>query len=222
MHVAVLGGTGAIGEGLTLRFGAATDHEITVGSRERDRADSAAARYERELGSHGHTRTIHGASNVNAATGADVVVLAVPPYHVRSTLDTVAEGLLDGATVVSPAVGMERTDDGFEYDPPGTGSLTALVNQTAPDRVDVVGAYHTLPAARLADLDASLGMDVPVVADGVTGKERIWELTEAVDGLRPLDAGPIANAGVVEALTPLLLTLAQHNEGFHDIGARFS
>ena len=39
MHVALLGGTGDIGEGLALRWGLDTDHELLVGSRdpERDR-----------------------------------------------------------------------------------------------------------------------------------------------------------------------------------------
>lgn len=221
MHVAVLGGTGAIGEGLALRFAAATDHDIVVGSRDENRATSAAATYQDELAAHGESGTLRGATNVSAATGADVVVLAVPPYHVRSTLEAIAEALAEDATVVTPAVGMERTETGFAYDPPGVGSLTELVAQSAPDRVSVVGAYHTLPAARLADLDADLGMDVPLVAADERAKERIWALTEAVPGLRPLDAGTLANAALVEALTPLLLTLAEHNESLQDIGARF-
>jgi predicted dinucleotide-binding enzyme len=40
-------------------------------------------------------------------------------------------------------------------------------------------------------------------------------------GLRALDAGGIANAAEVEALTPLLINVAMNNDGMHDLGVRF-
>jgi len=43
MEIAILGGTGDIGEGLALRWGRDTDHAVTVGSREAERAREAAA-----------------------------------------------------------------------------------------------------------------------------------------------------------------------------------
>ncbi|ESS06739.1 MAG: putative dinucleotide-binding enzyme, partial [uncultured archaeon A07HB70] len=38
MRVAILGGTGDVGEGLALRFGRDTGHAVVVGSRDAERA----------------------------------------------------------------------------------------------------------------------------------------------------------------------------------------
>ncbi|MFB6135703.1 MAG: NADPH-dependent F420 reductase [Halobacteriaceae archaeon] len=223
MRIALLGGTGSIGEGLALRWAFDTNHEVLVGSRDPERARAKAEEYETELDSRGVDCAVKGFANEMATDRADVVVLAVPPYHVRSTLRAVADRLDEDAVVVNPAVGMARDDDGnYRRDPPSsTRSLTELVAETAPGDVSVVGAYHTVPAARLANLDAELGIDVPVVADDDDAKETVAMLTEAIDGLRALDAGDLSAAGEVEGLTPLVLTLAANNEGLHDLGVTF-
>ena len=36
-------------------------------------------------------------------------------------------------------------------------------------------------------------------------KHEVFQLVEAIDGMRAIDAGPLANAVAVEALTPVLL-----------------
>jgi hypothetical protein len=46
-------------------------------------------------------------------------------------------------------------------------------------------------------------------------------LAEDIDGLRTLDAGGLANAAEVESLTPLLINVAQRNEGLEDLGVQF-
>jgi len=45
MRIALLGGTGDIGEGLALRWAHDTDHEVIIGSRDPERARDAAERY---------------------------------------------------------------------------------------------------------------------------------------------------------------------------------
>jgi len=49
----------------------------------------------------------------------------------------------------------------------------------------------------------------------------ICTLIEEIDGLRALKAGPLANAAEVESLTPLLINIAQQNDGLHDLGVQF-
>ena len=216
MQVALLGGTGDIGEGLALRLARDTDHEVVVGSRETEKAADAAAAYEATLADHGIETTVGAAENPEAAAGADIVVLAVPAYHLADTVEAVADDL--SGVLVSPAVGLQGDEAGLHYNPPGVGSVTALAAQAAPDGVPVVGAYHNLAAGRLGDLDADLDWDVPVVADA---KATVVDLTDEMAGLRALDAGPLANATEVESLTPLLINLAANNEGLHDLGAKF-
>jgi NADPH-dependent F420 reductase len=222
MRIALLGGTGDIGEGLALRWARDTEHEVVVGSREAERARSKADDYERTLEARGRDRTVEAAANQDAAVGAEVVVCSVPAYHLSDTIDSVADHLAEDAVLVTPAVGMQRGDEGFHYNPPDAGSVTGLAVAEAPADVPVVGAFHNLAAGKLANLDADLHWDTIVVADDDDAKATVSGLAEEIEGLRALDGGPLANAPEVESLTPLLINLAQHNEGLHDLGVRFN
>jgi len=221
MRIALLGGTGDIGEGLALRWAYDTDHEVVVGSRDPERARAKAEEYETELDSRGVEKKITGFENAMAADRADVVVLAVPPYHVADVVEEVADRLDDDVLLVSPAVGMQKGAGGFRYNPPSAGSVTELVVETAPDDVTVVGAFQNLSADRLANLDVELSLDTLVVGDDEDAKRNVAALAEGIEGLRALDAGPLANAAEVESLTPLLINLAIHNDGLHDVGVTF-
>jgi len=221
MRIALLGGTGDIGQGLALRWASDTDHEVLVGSRDPEKARVKAEEYETELDSRGRNVSMKGFENAMAADRADVVVLAVPPYHVGDTVDAVADKLDSDTVLVSPAVGMKGDEDGMHYHEPGAGSVTALAQRAAPDDVSVVGAFHNLSADRLANLDADLDVDTLVVGDDPDAKDTVIALADAIGGLRPLDVGPIANAAEVEAVTPLVINIARYNDGHHDVGVRF-
>ncbi|MEF8882869.1 MAG: NADPH-dependent F420 reductase [Halapricum sp.] len=221
MRIAILGGTGDIGEGLALRWGYDADHEIVIGSREAEKARTRADEYETELNSRGCDVAISGAENADAAAEADVVVAAVPAYHLVDTIEAVADELDDAAILVSPAVGMKRDEAGFHYNRPGAGSVTALAADAAPEEVAIVGAFHNLAAGRLANLDARLGIDTLLVGDDSDAKETVAAIASDIEGLRPLDAGGLANAAEVEGITPLLINVAQNNDGLHDLGVRF-
>jgi len=71
--MAVIGGTGPQGKGLAYRF-ARGGHEIVLGSRDQERAVTAAA----ELSERVQSATIRGTRNDQAAEGANLVLLAVP------------------------------------------------------------------------------------------------------------------------------------------------
>lgn len=220
MQIALLGGTGDIGEGLAVRIARDTDHDVLIGSRKAEKAQNAADEYGTKLGDHGADATIEGFENPQAAARADLAVATVPAYHLSDTIEAVADEL-DDAVLVSPAVGMQRDEDGLHYNPPGIGSVTELAAATAPDHVPVVGAFHNLAAGKLADLDAELDWDVPVVADDVGAKATVMDLTAEIETLRPLDAGGLANASEVESVTPLLINLAANNDDLHDLGVKF-
>lgn len=222
MRLALLGGTGDIGEGLALRWAQQTDHEIVIGSRDAEKATRKAAEYRDLLAERGADCTIRGESNPEATVGADVVVLSVPPAYVADMIDAVADVLDESAIVVSPAVGMDRDDKGFHYDQPSdAASVTAVAADAAPAGVDVVGAFHNISAERLSTLDAELEMDTLIIGDNPDATETIATIAETIDGLRAVDAGPIANAAEVEAITPLLINIAMQNEGMHHVGVRF-
>ncbi|WP_181686548.1 NADPH-dependent F420 reductase [Halorhabdus salina] len=221
MRVAILGGTGDVGEGLALRWAFHADHQLVIGSRDAERARSAADEYETAVSNRGQDVTIEGMANEAAVIDADVVVAAVPAYHLVETIEAVRGNLSAGTVLVSPAVGMKRDEAGIHYNQPGAGSVTALAADAVPADVPVVGAFHNLAAGRLANLDADLSMDVLLVGDDDQALKTVTSFTEDVDGLRALHAGPIDNAAEVESVTPLLINLAQYNDALHDVGVRF-
>ncbi|MFB6082238.1 MAG: NADPH-dependent F420 reductase [Halanaeroarchaeum sp.] len=220
MRISLLGGTGDIGEGLALRWAYDSHHEVVIGSRDPERARSKAAEYETELESRGVDRSVAGFANEMAADRGDVVVLAVPPYHVADLVEAMADRL-DDAILVSPAVGMTRDEDGLHYNPPPAGSVTQLVAETAPECVPVIGAYHNLSADRLANLDLAFDLDTVLVGDDPDAVGQVADLTRAIEGLRPVFGGGLANAPEVEGITPLLVNLAAENEGLQDLGVKF-
>ncbi|THE65406.1 NADPH-dependent F420 reductase [Salinadaptatus halalkaliphilus] len=221
MRLALLGGTGDIGEGLAVRFARDTDHEILIGSRDPEKARDAVAAYEDDLESRGVEADINGFGNEMAADRADVVVLSVPPYYAGDTVEAVADALDSETILVTPAVGMQGDEDGMHYHPPGAGSVTELVAQRAPEEVPIVGAYHNLAAGKLADLDVSFDLDTLVVADDADAKRTVLDLSNEIDGLRALDAGPLANAAEVESVTPLVINIATYNDDLHDVGVKW-
>jgi NADPH-dependent F420 reductase len=80
-----------------------------------------------------------------------------------------------------------------------------------PDGVRVVSAFHTVSAHLLADLDHELDEDVLICGDRPADKARLAELIERIEGLRPVDCGPLEMARFTEQLTPLIISVnARH------------
>lgn len=211
MRIALLGGTGDLGGGLALRWGRDADHDLVIGSRDPERAREAAADYEDTLAKQDIDRSITGFENGMAAERGDVIILAVPPYHLSDVLDEVGPRLPNDAIVVTPAVGMDDSESGMTYAPPPQGSVALLVREKTPGANPVVGAFHTLPAARLRAVNEPLDMHTLVFGDDEAAIERVRSLAGEIEGLETLHAGSLENAPAVESLTPLLITLGQKN-----------
>lgn len=134
-------------------------------------------------------------SRIQACVGADVIILSVPPAYVAATIDTDAHTLDDNAILVSPSVEMTRDGSGFHYvQPSNAESHIAVAAGPAPADNSVVGAFHNISAKRLATLDVELGIDTLVIGDDPDATATVANLAEEIDGLRAVDAGPIANA----------------------------
>ncbi|AFC98781.1 NADPH-dependent F420 reductase [Methanocella conradii HZ254] len=208
MKIAILGGTGDIGEGLALRL--AQKHQVLIGSREEAKAKEAADNYNKRLKERGLRDEIVGMSNQDAAKNGDVVILAVKFQFAIPTLQSVAE-FLGGKIVVSPIVPMSKQKL-CVYTPPAEGSAAKHICSVMPPDVRMVVAFQTLPAPRLADLDDPLDFDVIVCGDDEEAKKVVMGLVSDMDNLRPLDGGGLEEAKLIEPLTPLLINLAIKNK----------
>jgi len=93
--IAVIGGTGPQGKGLAYRW-ARHGHRVVLGSRSAERAEQAAAEITARLDG----SSVSGATNADAAAGADVVVLAVP-YDGHDDLVAALADRLAGKVVIS-------------------------------------------------------------------------------------------------------------------------
>ena len=87
-HIAILGGTGALGSGLALRW-ANTGHQVTIGSRDGARAEEVAAKLSQKV-----SRKIIGKSNEQAAADAELLVITVPYASHAATIDSVRSHLM--------------------------------------------------------------------------------------------------------------------------------
>lgn len=221
MQIAILGGTGDIGEGLALRFARDTDHPVVVGSRKEEKALDKATEYHDRLSAVGTDADLAGTDNESAVEGANVVIVGIPPQYVVSTVESLVSKLDEDAILVSPAVAMVRDESGFHYDPPADGSIARALKNAVPDDIPVVSAFQNLAAGALSDLESEIATDVVVTGNDPNAKAAIADLAEEVDGLRALDGGNLANSTEVESITPLLINLAMNNDGMHDLGLRF-
>lgn len=198
MTVAVLGGTGKEGSGLVLRW-AHSGYRVLIGSRDADRAAQKAEELNAVLGED----VIRGLSNVDAAAQADLVVLSVPYSAHAMILESVCN-VVQGKIVVDVTVPLQPPAVRQVFVPEGhAASLEAQA--ILGDGVRVVAAFQNVSAAHLKSLNHIVNCDVLVCGDDDDAKAEVFPLIEAIDGMRAVDAGPLANAVAVEALTPVLL-----------------
>ncbi len=205
MKISLLGGTGDIAEGLVLRWSQA-GHEIYIGSRSEEKAQGIAAEYIEKLKELGIEPKIHGMENAQAAKHSEVIIISIPPEYAASTIKACADNITD-QIVVTPVVSMKKEGKTFLFDPPSQGSSAAEINEVLPSTAKLVSAYHNLPATGLAKIDEELDYDVVICGDDEDAKAVVTKLTEEMKNLRVLDAGPLDVSPMIEAITPLIVSL---------------
>lgn len=198
LTIAVIGGTGKEGSGLALRW-AQSGYRVLIGSRDADRAETKADELNDILGED----VIRGYSNESAAAHADIVVLSVPYAAHKMILESIRDAV-QGKILVDVTVPLMPPKVRTVHVPEGhAASLEAQA--FVGDGVRVVAAFQNVGAAHLQELDQAVNMDVLVCSDDDEAKHEVFQLIDAIAGMRPIDAGPLANAVAVEALTPVLL-----------------
>ena len=203
--LAVIGGTGAEGSGLALRW-AAAGYPILIGSRSRDKAQAAAAELGALLPAKG--AAIEGATNAAAAAAADVVVFSVPYDSQNGILQQIRAGC-QGKTVVSVVVPLKPPRVSRVWRPPA-GSAAEEAQALLGEDARLVAAFQNISATHLKDLSHSVDCDILITGDDKEAKQTAIELAQAA-GMRGIDAGPLVNSSVSEGLTAVLIGInARH------------
>lgn len=202
--IPIIGGTGALGYGLAVRWANAGLH-VVIGSRDAARAAEAAARVRERTGS----ETVSGLGNDEASAQGPIVFLTVPFRAQSETLNNLRYSLSAGQTLVDCTVPLAAAISGKATRSIGVwqGSAAQQAQEMVPDGVTVVSALHTVGAPTLADLDADLDEDVLVCGDKKADKAPVARLIERIGGLRAVNAGPLETARIAEQLTPLLISI---------------
>jgi NADPH-dependent F420 reductase len=212
-RIAIVGGTGAEGRGLALRF-AQAGVAVTVASRVQDRAREAA----RDLKQAGEALTIDGDDNGSAIAQADVVLLTVPFAHAAGIVEEHRGRFRAGALLIDVTVpvsfegGRPRMVDVAE------GSAAEHLRARIRADVAVAAAFKTLPASFLARIDQPLDCDEFVCGDSPETRQRTLAVVGRIPGLRPIDAGPLEATRIIERMTLLAI---QINRRYKSHDARF-
>ncbi len=240
MKIALIGGTGSIGKGFALRWG--QKHQVIVGSRNQEKAQARAAEYNSILKDHGFKADITGEVNAKAASESDVVLLAIRYGQLVSTMEQIKPEL-EGKVVISVVVPMEKNSciivpggvpleisaesredykaDYFCYVTPPSGSAAQEIATLLPGgATELVSAFHTVPAAKLSNLDIELDYDVGVCGNSIHSKNIVFDLVRDIPGMRPMDIGPLEASSMIESITPLLVNVAIRNN-MKDVSIKF-
>ncbi|HEV2389705.1 MAG TPA: NADPH-dependent F420 reductase [Nitrososphaerales archaeon] len=201
-RIAVIGGTGDLGLGLAMRLAEA--YEVTIGSRDPGRAASATAKAAAVSGAR-----IGAKTNVEAAQECDIAILAVPELPSADLLASLAPSLSE-KLVISPIVPMLFKDGVFSLSISGESAAERVARALPASRVG--GAFHTVPAVRLARREEELAFDVLVTADSRAVYEEVARVVSSVGKLRPLYAGPLVVSRLVEGITPALINAERLNK----------
>lgn len=195
--VAVLGGTGKEGSGLAMRW-STNGFRVIIGSRDAERAATRAAEMNAELGGD----YLIGKDNASAAAEADWVVLSVPYSAHKDTISGVKDQLV-GKIVIDVTVPLAPPKVRTVHVP--EGKAAALECQSYLDNgARVAAAFQNISSDKLKDPDFVVDCDVLICSDDDAAKAAAMQLAEAA-GMRGINAGPLANAVAVEAITPMLL-----------------
>ena len=200
--VAFLGGTGDQGRGLARRY-ALAGHPVLIGSRSVERAEAAASEL---LSSLPAGADVRGATNLDAARAADLVVVAVPWEGHGALLADVAEALA-GKIVIDCVNPLGFDGQGSFALPVAEGSAAEQAAGLLPDS-RVVAAFHHVSAVLLLDPSIdSLDTDVLVLGDDRDATDTVQALVDEIPGMRGVYAGRLRNAHQVEALTANLIAV---------------
>lgn len=197
--IAILGGTGAEGSGLALRW-ARAGHRVILGSRNPEKAAKVCNELNARIGGN----PISFADNRTAAGDAAIVVLTVPHPAQRATVDEVREQIA-GKILIDTTVPLVPPKVARVQLPAG-GSAVAEVQRMLGETVRVVSAFQNVSAHHLRNLDHAVDCDVLVCGDDAAARETVVGLAREI-GLRAYHAGPICNSAAAEALTSILISL---------------
>jgi 8-hydroxy-5-deazaflavin:NADPH oxidoreductase len=218
MKIGIIGGTGGMGEGFAQRW--CLNHDILIGSRDKQKADAFAKENYNNIKNVFADRikgTISGNDNISISKDSDVLILSIPYDNIVSTCKDISNVISDNCIVISPIVPMGRNEKGFYYIPieEGKKSAAVLVAENIPNCTKIVSAFHTISEIKLKNLNLPLNADTFVCTDNKESLSIVNGLVNEIEGLRSIYLGSLSLSYLAEVMTPMILNASKQNKLKH-------
>jgi hypothetical protein len=202
--IAILGGTGAQGHGLALRWARAGE-TIIIGSRDAQRAGEAARKIAAQAGP---SAKISGMENSAACASTDLCVLTVPFENQAALLKQLKPAFKPGTVLIDTTVPLAASVGGRPSRVLGVwqGSAAQQTAELVPEGVTVVAAFHNI-SSHILSADGPVDCDAIICSDDENARKIVSELAVKITGVRAIDGGKLENARIVEQITALLIAI---------------
>jgi len=197
-RIAIIGGTGKEGKGLAYRW-ALAGHDVIIGSRSVEKAQRAADEVNALLPE--SAKKVGGLQNLQAADWCEVVTLTVPFSAHVSMLEYLRD-TIKGKLVIDVSVPLVPPNVSIAQ-MPEAGSAGKEAKKILGDGNEIVIAFQNISYERLMHKE-DIDCDVLVCGSSKNARDAVLDLVKDA-GLVGWDAGPLANAMVVEGLTSVLI-----------------
>jgi NADPH-dependent F420 reductase len=212
--IAILGGTGAEGFGLALRWAQAGE-TVIIGSRDAKRAQAAAEKIKNKIGP---CAKISGDENIAACAAADLLVLTIPFEGHATLLKQLKPQIRPGTIVIDATVPLAASVGGRATRTLGVwqGSAAQETAELVPKGISVVAAFQNV-GSELLNADGPVDCDVIICSDDPDAIEVAVHLATKIPGVRAIDGGKLENARILEQITALLIGLNIRHKGHSGI-----
>ena len=197
--IAIIGGTGKEGYALAARF-AKVGFRTIIGSRSDSKAINAAYNLNTDF----HVLTAEGASNREATSKADVVLLAIPYDGMKPILEDIKPAA-SGKVIINIASSLDAEKKSRARINPAGSIAMEIQNFLGPD-AKVVDAFQNISPEQLEKFDEKIETNVLVVGADRETRDVIIGIIKKI-GIDAYDAGAIQNAVVVETMTAALIAI---------------
>jgi len=214
--IGMIPGTGKQSQGIALRLGQA-GYKVMIGSRSKEKAEKIAVELNEKLS----VKNYYGNDNKEVVKQCDILFFVVPPEYICSTLEELGPHIKSNAIIVDVIVPI-IFEDGLAYCSEDMcmkdfsyPSISEYIQANVAEGIRVVGGFKTISATKLNRLDHSLDVDVFLTSNSQEAKNEVKEIIRKIDGLRVLDAGPLAFSRTTEQMTAFVINLNKLNKLSH-------
>jgi NADPH-dependent F420 reductase len=207
--ISIIGGAGAEGFGLALRWAQAGE-TVIIGSRDAARAQQAADKIKQRM----PNANVSGMDNSTATAASDLIVLTIPFAAHAPTLKELKPAIRPGSLVIDTTVPLAAAVGGRSTRTLGVwqGSAAQQAAEILGQKISVAAAFHHV-GSDLLMTGSPVDCDVIVCSDDPAAIKTVRQLAAKISGVRTLDGGKLENARILEQITAMLIGFSIRDKG---------